>query len=630
MGRVRPTVDGPHRGPLPLGREPDVRRDRRPAFQAAGRQPGRSAQRGAGPAGRRIHRRAEGPRRRRGQGALRGSGEGHDPVGRLRPQRPLVALVRAPQDLRRAARRVPPDRQSHGPGGGDQVRRVGRAHPVPAERGADPVDAGDRVRRHERGDGRPLRRHGRQAVADALGSIRASRDHRSPGAGRGHPAGQARQHERAQAARVAGPVRLHRQPDRRPGRDVFLGPGGAASQLRHRRSRPQRVLRRSGQAGRHDRRPDRRDVQRLQHDQDGESALRAGAPDALRGFPRARALQPHPGIDGPGGWRDLLHGAGRAGRVARVSEHDAQLHLLRRIGDGEPRPPRRRHLLRVRRHALGQHLRAFDGDVEIRGGRHRDGDRLPGGRQRFVEVHREIAEALHARVAAPVLGRRRFRGEGERGSREERAGRRKLRRNQADVEIGRHGRSGAAENAATRGAARQSGTRGAHVGAARAGGRSRPCARAGPARRGSRRTAPATAGPRVCCARRAGLGLAQAGGGQARRVSIGWRRPRPRRRVRPVLPAAPARLRGVLGRAHPRGVGPARSRDPGLTGRAAQAGGGDRCLRAAGADADRARLQSARRQRRPRRSSWGATAAEPSTGSRSTCRSIRRTRSCCG
>ncbi len=313
MGRIGPPADRPHRGSLPVGREPDVCGHRRPAVQATGRLPGGPAQGSPGPAGRRLHRRPTRQGRRPGESAFPGAGRGKHPLERIRPERPVVALVRAPQDLRGAARRLPLHGQSHGHRRGDQVRRVGRGHPLQAGRRTDAEDARNRVRRHERGDGRSLRRHGRTAMDRPVGSVRASRDHRSPVARRGHPGGQARQHERAEAARVARAIRLHREPGRRPGRELLLGPGGAAPQFRHRRTRPQRVLRRARQAERHDRGPDRRNLQRLQHDQDGEGALRPAAANQVRGFPRARALQSHPRVDRSRGRRHLLHGPGGAG-----------------------------------------------------------------------------------------------------------------------------------------------------------------------------------------------------------------------------------------------------------------------------------------------------------------------------
>ncbi|MCK7470491.1 MAG: glycoside hydrolase family 127 protein [Desulfomicrobium escambiense] len=65
---------------------------------------------------------------------------------------------------------------------------------------------------------------------------------------------------------------------------------------------------------------------------------------------------------------------------------DRGLHLLRRLGHGKPRAARRRPLLRVGRHALGQPLRAVHRGLE--GGRrppHRD-DLLPGREKAALTV----------------------------------------------------------------------------------------------------------------------------------------------------------------------------------------------------------------------------------------------------
>ena len=56
--------------------------------------------------------------------------QGEHPVGRLRSQRPVVAVVHAAQDLRRTARRLSLHRQPHGARRRDEVRRVGRKRPA--------------------------------------------------------------------------------------------------------------------------------------------------------------------------------------------------------------------------------------------------------------------------------------------------------------------------------------------------------------------------------------------------------------------------------------------------------------------------------------------------------------------
>ena len=61
-----------------------------------------------------------------GAGSVSASWPGKRPVGRFRSERLVVAVVRAAQDLRRLARRLPLHGQPHGPGDRGQVRRVGR------------------------------------------------------------------------------------------------------------------------------------------------------------------------------------------------------------------------------------------------------------------------------------------------------------------------------------------------------------------------------------------------------------------------------------------------------------------------------------------------------------------------
>ena len=82
-----------------------------------------------------------------------------------------------------------------------------------------------------------------------------------------------------------------------------------------------------------------------------------------------------------------------------------QLHLLRRLGHGEPRAPRRRHLLRGSGPALGESLRAVGGPVAD--GRRHDHDRddVPRRRCGVLTVTLKAPKTLHARAAAAVLGR---------------------------------------------------------------------------------------------------------------------------------------------------------------------------------------------------------------------------------
>ena len=206
----------------------------------------------------------------------------------------------------------------------------------------------------------------------------------------------------------------HGRPGRRRRGDVLLGPGGPPPQLRHGRSRPQRVLRRARPVRGHDRRPDGRDLQRLQHDQDVAGALRPRPADALRRFPRAGPLQPHPRIYGPRRRRDLLHGPGGPGRRPRIPGHGRGFHLLRRLGHGEPRLARLRRLLRVRGHALGEPLRAFDGDLGPGGRPPVDVDVLSRGGRGRADDRDEDAAPLHDRPPPALLGGRRVHRQGQR------------------------------------------------------------------------------------------------------------------------------------------------------------------------------------------------------------------------
>ena len=136
LGRRRPAADRTHRRTSPLGRQPDVGRDRRRALQAARRLHRLRAEDRAGQARRRLCRRAA----RRARGVRRGV-EGQHPLGELRSQRSVVALVHAAQDFRRAARRLSPHRQQDRARHRDQVRAMGRALPRADERRADSAHA---------------------------------------------------------------------------------------------------------------------------------------------------------------------------------------------------------------------------------------------------------------------------------------------------------------------------------------------------------------------------------------------------------------------------------------------------------------------------------------------------------
>ena len=85
-------------------------------------------------------------------------------------------------------------------------------------------------------------------------------------------------------------------------------------------------------------------------------------PDAFYADFHERALFNHilASID-PDDGAHVVHGAGRPRRAAGISEHAAELHLLRGHRHGEPRAARRRRLLRVGRHGVGESVRAVDG-----------------------------------------------------------------------------------------------------------------------------------------------------------------------------------------------------------------------------------------------------------------------------
>ena len=203
LGRGRPAAHRAHRRPPSVGGQPDVGGDRRRPLQAARRLHRRRAEDRAGRERRRLRRRPARASAKRSPTCQ----QGQHPLGELRPERPVVALVHAAQDVRRPARRVPPHRQSHGARDRGEVRAVGGAIPRADERRADPADARHRVRRHERGDGRSLRRHRRPALARSVVPLRAQGGPRSAEARRGSAERPARQHAGAEADRIGGALR---------------------------------------------------------------------------------------------------------------------------------------------------------------------------------------------------------------------------------------------------------------------------------------------------------------------------------------------------------------------------------------------------------------------------------------
>ena len=92
-----------------------------------------------------------------------------------------------------------------------------------------------------------------------------------------------------------------------------------------------------------------------------------------------------------------------------------ELHLLRRHRHGEPRAARRRHLLRVGRHGLGESLRAVDGAITRgRASSSRWRPAFPTATRRRITVHDAERRRTSRWRCGGRLGGRRLRGEGER------------------------------------------------------------------------------------------------------------------------------------------------------------------------------------------------------------------------
>ena len=90
-------------------------------------------------------------------------------------------------------------------------------------------------------------------------------------------------------------------------------------------------------------------------------------PDAFYADFHERALFNHvlASIDPENGRTSYMVPVGR-GVQQEYQNMLRELHLLRRHGDGEPRAARRRRVLRVRRHAVGEPVRSVDGEVHAR------------------------------------------------------------------------------------------------------------------------------------------------------------------------------------------------------------------------------------------------------------------------
>ena len=161
--------------------------------------------------------------------------------------------------------------------------------------------------------------------------------------------------------------------------DVLLGRSGPAPQLRHRRARHgTSTSAQPGQAERHGRRAHGRDLQRLQHDQDGarrssRSSPMSATPTSTSGRCSttfsARSTRP---TAPPATW------CRSAGACRASTRTCAELHLLRRLGHGKPRPAWRRHLLRVAGDRLWVNLYVpSTADWKSAGVQPRHGHRLP-------------------------------------------------------------------------------------------------------------------------------------------------------------------------------------------------------------------------------------------------------------
>jgi hypothetical protein len=113
-------------------------------------------------------------------------------------------------------------------------------------------------------------------------------------------------------------------------------------------------------------------------------------------------------------------------QLAAGDIRSAGFDLNGRLGHGEPRPARGRHLLRFRQRALGQHLRAFDGGLEGGGRPAYDDDRVPGRGGRRPVRRPEGPTGLHRPDQTPGLGGARIRHQDQRnafGGQYRRAGR---------------------------------------------------------------------------------------------------------------------------------------------------------------------------------------------------------------
>ena len=274
MGRRRPPAHRPHCRPSPLGRQPDVCRDRRRALQAA----------------RRLHRLRDQDRARTrtatdSPARFQACKEAFAEVskGNIKAANfdlnglwsPWYTLHKTFAGLRDAYRHTGNHDRARRR---SEVRRMGREASRADGRCDDPAHAGLRVRRHERDDGRPVRRHRRQALARSLLQVRAQGRPRSAEARRGSARAACTATRKCRSCvGSASRYAYAGNKDDLTAADGLLGSRRQSPHLRHRRTRQGRVLPRARQAGQHHRRPHGGDLQRLQHAEADAQAVRDAA-----------------------------------------------------------------------------------------------------------------------------------------------------------------------------------------------------------------------------------------------------------------------------------------------------------------------------------------------------------------
>ena len=129
-------------------------------------------------------------------------------------------------------------------------------------------------------------------------------------------------------------------------------------------------------------------------------------PDArLRRVPRARAVQPHPGLDRSRGRPHLLHGAGRARRAARVPGHVRQASPAASAPAWRATPCTATASTTSPGTGCGSTSTCpSTAEWKAAGVKLDDGDRLSRGRDGDVEAELAAAEGLHAGAAPARAG----------------------------------------------------------------------------------------------------------------------------------------------------------------------------------------------------------------------------------